>query len=254
MSVFVVGAIAVASVLATSLLSGIAGMAGGFVLIAVLVLIVPVTSAMILHGAVQAVANGSRCWFLREHVVWHVLPPYCLGAAVTFVTFFFLRFVTEPALVLILVGSFPWLARILPKRIPLDITHAPVAFIAGLTITVTQLLAGASGPLLDVFYQATKLYRFEIVLRKAFTQTIGHLLKIVYFVYVANWVSGEHHELMSWWFITILLIVSVSATGVGTRLLDRIDESVFRKVTSWLILAIGTIVMIGGIYQYIVEI
>ena len=47
----------------TSLLSGVVGMAGGLILIVVLVMIMPVPSAMILHGIVQGVANGSRFGF-----------------------------------------------------------------------------------------------------------------------------------------------------------------------------------------------
>ena len=48
-----------ATVLATSVLSGILGMAGGMLLMAVLVSLLPVSGAMVLHGAVQAMANGS---------------------------------------------------------------------------------------------------------------------------------------------------------------------------------------------------
>ena len=251
MSLLVVATICIVSVVITSFLSGIAGMAGGFILIVILVLIVPLTSAMILHGAVQAVANGSRVWFLREHIVWFVLPPYCLGAALVLITFYIFQFVTEPAMVMILVGSFPWVAKLIPQRIPLDITKPIVACVAGGAITLTQLLAGASGPILDVFYQATSLNRFQIVSSKALTQTIGHLLKIVYFVSAANWMADGHHTLVSWWFIPILLVASIVSTRLGTQLLHRIDESRFRTATSWLILGIGTIVMLGGIYQYV---
>ena len=253
MSLLVAACICVAGVALTSFLSGIAGMAGGFILIAIFVLILPLTSAMILHGAVQAVANGSRFWFLREHMVWHVLPPYCVGAVFVLTAFYYFRFVTDPALVMILVGSFPWMAMIVPKKVPLDITKPVVACIAGGAITLTQLLAGASGPILDVFYQATKLNRFQIVSSKAFTQTIGHLIKIVYFISIANWMGDGHHPLVSWWFIPILLFVSVTTTRLGTHLLHKVDESKFRLATSWLILAIGTVVMLGGVYQYITQ-
>ena len=56
------------SVLGTSILSGILGMAGGMILMAILVSTVSVAAAMMIHGAVQATANGSRAWFLRSHI------------------------------------------------------------------------------------------------------------------------------------------------------------------------------------------
>ncbi len=62
----------------TSVLSGLVGMAGGAVLMAVLITILPVSSAMILHGATQAMANGSRTLLLREHLIWRLLPGYGL--------------------------------------------------------------------------------------------------------------------------------------------------------------------------------
>ena len=72
------------SVLATSAISGVLGMAGGMILMAILVSTVSVSAAMLIHGAVQATSNGSRAWFLRSHIQWHILPAYCLGAAVAF--------------------------------------------------------------------------------------------------------------------------------------------------------------------------
>ena len=70
------------SAFATSVLSGIVGMAGGMVLMFVLISVLPVSSAMILHAATQVTANGSRAWMLREHMLWRLLLPYLLGSAV----------------------------------------------------------------------------------------------------------------------------------------------------------------------------
>ena len=72
-------------VLLTSTLSGVVGMAGGMILMAFLVTVLPVASAMILHGTVQSIANGSRFWLLRKNMVWLVIPPYLLGTALVVV-------------------------------------------------------------------------------------------------------------------------------------------------------------------------
>src|SRR5210317_629072 len=62
------------SAFATSVLSGIVGMAGGMVLLVILISLLPVSSAMVLHAATQFTANGSRALLLRKHILWALLP------------------------------------------------------------------------------------------------------------------------------------------------------------------------------------
>ena len=48
------------AVLATSFLSGVVGMAGGMILMGILLLMMDVTAAMVLYGVTQTAANGWR--------------------------------------------------------------------------------------------------------------------------------------------------------------------------------------------------
>src|SRR6478736_1374475 len=71
----------------TSIVSGVMGMAGGMLLLAVMLLRLEPAVAIPLHGIVQMVSNGSRAWFLRKHVrfgavwrfAWPLLPAGALG-------------------------------------------------------------------------------------------------------------------------------------------------------------------------------
>ena len=56
---FALSVIAVAS-LVTSFISGILGMAGGMILMGVLLALLPLPAAMLLHGISQLTANGWR--------------------------------------------------------------------------------------------------------------------------------------------------------------------------------------------------
>ncbi len=58
---------------ATAFLSGIFGMAGGLVLIGVLLAIMPVPTAMALHAVTQMASNGWRALLWRRHIVWRQL-------------------------------------------------------------------------------------------------------------------------------------------------------------------------------------
>lgn len=238
--------IALPTIFLTSLLSGMAGMAGGFVLIVVLVVLMPVPSAMILHGIVQGVANGSRFWFLRQHTAWRILPWYFVGVILTTALFSVFLIVADPAVVLIAAGGLPWLSQFSPARFSLDITRPSIALICGIVVTGVQLIAGASGPVLDAFYQRTDLNRFEVVATKAVTQTIGHAVKVVYFLFITAAVMDETHPLLSWWAIALAIFVSLIGTRIGTRVLEQITEARFRRWTNVLILGLGAVVAVGG--------
>ncbi len=229
------------AVLATSALSGFIGMAGGMILMAILVSVLSVGAAMMLHGAVQATANGSRAWFLRAHIQWHILPPYALGAAITVAAFSVLAVLPDANLILMIVGIFPWLARLTPRLHGLDINHPPTTFACGIAVTAAQLFAGASGPLLDVFYLNTRLNRFEVIASKAFTQTLGHLLKLFYYGLIIG-VS----DAMPDWVYALAIVTAVIGTRIGTRMLVRLTDKRFRTASSWVILAIATLLFARG--------
>jgi uncharacterized membrane protein YfcA len=233
----------VISVFCTSVLSGVLGMAGGMILMAILVTVLSVANAMILHGAVQATANGSRAWFLRRHVKWHLLPNYMLGAAASLALFSALVLVPDAGLVLILVGVFPWLARYSRHFKGLDVTRPLTTISCGFVVTSAQLLAGASGPLLDVFYLKSPLNRHEIVANKALTQTLGHLLKIIYYGLVVG-VSTT----LPWWLFAVAMGAAVVGTRVGTRLLTRWNDASFTRVSSIIILTIASLCIVRGLW------
>lgn len=236
-----------ATVLATAVLSGVIGMAGGVLLMAVLVTLLPVASAMILHGAVQAASNGARFLFLREHVMWAILPFYAIGALLAVLLFIALAFVPDPALVLILVGSFPWLARIVPTLRGLDVRRPVTGAACGATVTAAQLLAGASGPLLDAFYLRTEVDRRSIVATKALTQAAGHIVKIGYYTWVSDAVLDESSLAgVPVWLIGTGILLAVVGARIGTWLLEKFDDRQFRRVTGWVILGLGALCIVKG--------
>jgi len=228
--------IIVATVFVTSLISGIVGMAGGMILMAVLVSLLSVPAAMVVHGAVQATANGSRAFFLREHIQWHILPRYLLGSAVAVAGFWALAWLPPPEVVLLLIGVFPWLALALPRTSPLVITHHGSQVLCGFLVTGAQLVAGASGPLLDLFYVNSELDRHAIVASKAITQTLGHLTKLAYYGALYG-LAEETPPLL----IGAALLSSVLATRIGTLILGRVSNEHFRRVSQWLILMLGAL-------------
>jgi len=234
-------ALILVSVLVTAVLSGILGMAGGMILMAILVSTVSVSAAMMLHGAVQAMSNGSRTLFLWRHVQWRILPPYLVGATLAVAGFAAITLVPDAGVVLVLVGAMPFIARITPRLSSLDMNQAPTAAVCGAVVTAAQLLAGASGPLLDMFYLNSTLTRHEVVASKAITQTLGHLLKLVYYgVIIGN------ADTLPVWIYPVAMLIAVLGTRIGTRLLDRLADETFRRVSGWFILGIAGVCLVQG--------
>ena len=232
--------------LATSILSGLVGMAGGVVLMAVLINLLPVSSAMVLHGITQFSANGARALILRKHLMWSLLPGYLGGAMLAVAAFSALLFVPDASVVLILIGLFPWLARLQPRFSVFNITRPASSVICGLSVTSAQLLAGAAGPLLDLFYLNSGLGRETIVANKALTQTIGHLLRIIYYGAIISVATPIPN-----WLFLVAAIAAVAGTRLGTWLLSRWNDQRFQEVSSQIILVPGTICILQGSYQII---
>ena len=76
---FAVIAFLLAATFVTATISGVFGMAGGLILMGVLASIVPVATAMVMHGFIQIVSNGSRAFLLRKHISWAITGRYALG-------------------------------------------------------------------------------------------------------------------------------------------------------------------------------
>ncbi len=240
-------ALILTTVLATSVLSGVVGMAGGMILMAILLAVTPVAHAMVLHGFVQSIANGSRFWFLRKSVVWEVLPPYLLGTVLAVGPFLALSVLPSKHFVLIFLGLVPLVSHLQPSSVTLDIRKPATAFACGLLVVFTQLLSGTSGPLLDFFYQKSPLNRFQIVASKALTQTIGHLCKTGYYAYAA-YVVAESPLPSTWgWLLVAAGALALVGTRFGTHLLHRLQEQTFQKYVPWIIDAIGVLCVVQGV-------
>ena len=231
--------------LVTSIVSGVLSMAGGMILMGVFGFFLSVPAAMVLHGLAQAFSNGSRVWLHRRHIRWSVLLPYTAGALIVLAVFTAFSFVPDVGLVFILIGSFPLLALVLPSSIDLDMERKPIAFISGIVVTVAQMLAGASGPVLDIFYVKSSLTRHEILGTKAVTQTLGHIIKLAYYTVILGAVSQE----LPLWVFPAVVVAALTGNWIGKEVIERITDHQFKSAGRYVILVIGIIYVSKGIYE-----
>ena len=230
--------------LITSIISGVLSMAGGMILMGVFGFFLSVPAAMVLHGIAQAVSNGSRVWLHRHHVRWNVLLPYAAGSFITLAIFISVAFIPNKAVLFILIGSFPFLTFVIPKRVNLDMVYWPVSFFCGLLVTATQMLAGASGPVLDIFYIQSSLTRFEILGTKAITQTLGHLIKLSYYAYFLTLNID-----LPWWICPSIVIAAIFGNWLGKKIVDRMNDASYKKIGKIAIMVVGGAYIAKGISE-----
>jgi uncharacterized membrane protein YfcA len=170
-----------AVMVATSLLSGIFGMAGGLVLVGVLLVLLPLPAAMALHALTQIASNAWRAAFLLPHVRWRIVAAYALGCLVALGGWSLVLFVPEKPVALIALGLSPFLLRLLPAGAKADPEKAGHGWACGVASMSLMLLTGVAGPLLDSFFLGGRLDRHGIVATKAVCQVQAHAMKLLYF-------------------------------------------------------------------------
>jgi uncharacterized membrane protein YfcA len=166
---------------ATTMLSGVFGMAGGLLLIGVLLVLLPLPAAMALHAVTQIASNAWRAAFGLQHVRWRVAAVFGLGCLAATAFWSLLRFVPAKPVALIALGLSPFLLMALPPRLQPDADRPAHGFGFGIASMSLMLLTGVSGPLLDRFFLGGRLDRRAIVATKAVCQVQGHALKLLYF-------------------------------------------------------------------------
>ena len=225
-------------VLATATVSGVFGMAGGLLLMGALALALPVSAAMVTHGAVQFVSNGWRAVLHRAHIRWSIIGFYALGSLAAAAALAFVSYQPSKAFVYLLLGLIPGLAWLPKKHFRLDAARPGDAFACGFTVSGLNVAAGVAGPLLDVFFVRTELTRHQIVATKAATQALAHSVKMAFYgapLIAALGASG----LPPWYFFALAAPLAMLGAVLGGRILDRMNDVNFLKWTRWIVTGIG---------------
>lgn len=242
-------ALIAAAVLGTATLSGIFGMGGGMILMGIYVLALPVATAMILHGITQLGSNGFRAFLFRRHIQWRIVGHVAIGGAAALGLFTWLQIAASQAVVLIVLGALPITVLLIPAhRLRVSIERPVQAVSCGALFVGVQLIAGASGPILDAFFLRGSLDRYQIIGTKAVIGVTGHITKLLYWGLLLR--GAEGMELSPW-----IAVLAVSCAFVGTRLgkavLARLSELQFRRGSALLVLAISGFYLVQGILELV---
>lgn len=222
MELVVVGLVA----LVTAVISAVAGLGGGIILLAVIAQFRVPAVAIPIHGAIQLVSNGFRTVLLRRDVAWRavaygsilIVPAALIGV----------RVATElPAdatrvamAIFILVAT--WRPSVLGWDRPgrTERSLIPVGALSGfLSATV-----GASGPVTSPFYRAVTASHQAFVATAGCTKVLSHLSKIGGFA-LDGFAIGDHLGLIAAGIAGVVI-----GTWIGTHLLERANEALLARL------------------------
>ena len=212
------------------------------ILMGVLLAFLPLPAAMMLHGISHA-SNGGRAFMLRDEVDWRVFRGYVVGAALALGLFAATSIVVGKAAALIAMGLTPFAALLLPEKLHLNVERRGHSALCGFVCLALNLVAGIAGPILDAFYVRSKMSRHAVVATKALTQTLSHLVKIVYFGGVIAVQGGE----VSPWLIPTMVLLAFLGTSLSRPVLDRMSDASFRQWTRWTVMTLGALYLASGL-------
>ncbi len=231
-------------VLGTSFISGVVGMGGGLVLMAFLGLIMDVPEAMVLHGVVQLSSNGTRAVLYRQNIQQKVLLRYFIGALIAGACFLAVGRLPSMGTVYLVLGMLPFLSFLPTQYFRPDISKGFNSFWCGLWVSGAHLLAGVSGPLLDIFFLNGRLGRFEVLGTKAITQCLGHATKLLLYGAIGGqiWLQGGRF----WWLPACAALAPIGNIA-GKRLVQRLSEGQFRNAGRVVVSVTGALCIYRGL-------
>ena len=232
-----------ATMVATSFLSGIFGMAGGMILMGILLALLTVPEAMALHAVAQMASNGWRGILWIGHVRWRAVLAYLVGCALALAVWTVVRYVPSKPVALLALGITPFLVRVLPASLkpdPENFVHG--AFYGSACMTLI-LLTGVAGPLVDSYFLSGTLNRKQIIATKAICQIFGHSAKLVYFGALV-----EQAASVDLWLAAMVVVASMIGTTLAKPVLDRLSDAQYRTWAARIIAAIACAYIAQGGY------
>lgn len=209
------------------MLSGIAGIGGGTILIGIFYAIgLAPAQAVPLHACVQLASNASRVTAYVRHVEWRAIGWFLLGTVPG-------PFLVAPLVahadvyVIELVLASLIIVSLLPAKSEKSTLPARWAFlIAGILNGSIGMFVGATGLFVGRLFMRPEWRKETMIGTLALCQCIGHLMKILGYASIGFQPFGDLGLLLP------LLIAVVLGTVAGKLLNQQLSEERFRTVVN----------------------
>ncbi len=222
----------------TALVTAVAGLGGGMLLLALIAQLFPPTILIPLHGVAQLFSNANRGIIHRATLKWSYLNPFVLGSAIGAFACVPLVIFVDPVVGAMAVGCFILLVTWFPTW--LNASRLPPILSGGLSSGL-GVLFGATGPLAMSAHPKANWSKEEIVGNHGAAMAFQHGIKVIAYLTVGVQLYAYLPH------IAVLFISAWLGTLIGTRLLRKLTDDRFKLVLKWMLtaLAIRLIVLNG---------
>lgn len=220
-------------------------MAGGMILLGILLVFYDVPSAMMLFGIVQLSSNGTRALLWHSFIQWKIVFFYVCGVIIAFIAISFIAFIPPAFLIYILLGVIPFLTLLMPKKFSPSIVTKRGAICAGIVIMIFQAIAGSAGTMIDAFFQKSPFNRKTIIATKATLSSINQVIRTIYYFLSAS-LTFSTLEIYIWGIAT-----AIGGTMMSGMVLSRMSDESFSKYSKYIIYFISSTYITYGFYCFI---
>ena len=223
----------------TSLLTAVAGLGGGMLLLALMAQLLAPAILIPLHGIAQFFSNANRGVIHRDKLDWTYLKPFVAGSVVGAFAFVPLVVFVDATIGAIAVGLFILLVTWFPQW--LNVSRLPPLLSGGLTSGL-GVLFGATGPLAMSAHPKANWSKEQIVGNHGAAMAFQHGVKVI--AYLVAGVQLTQY----FWHIVVLFLGAWLGTFAGTHLLSKINDDRFKVMLKWVLTVLGLRLVTGNIY------
>jgi uncharacterized membrane protein YfcA len=222
----------------TSTITGVVGIGGGMMLIAILPSFLPLNALIPVHGLTQMSSNLSRAVFGYKDVQYEVIPKFLLGSAIGIGIFAGILNVISLEYVPLFIGAYILLS-LWSEKFNEKIKRYESYFLAGFFQTGLSMVVGATGPLTMTLLLKDYGDKNKVVSTGAALMSITHVLKVFVFMYF-GFVFFDYLGV-----IVAMIIGAVAGSWTGTQLRDKIEGKKFVLILKVLLSALAIYVIVG---------
>lgn len=209
----------------TAIISAIVGMAGGTILLSILLFYYLPSTAIALHAVNQVTSNTRRSWLLRSHVRVDFFFPFCAGALIgNFFSAWLIRetvsFTYAPLLIALMIAY----SLFKPKKMPTLKPQRFGFFIAGLALGFIGMFVGATGLILASLFVREDMSKEQVMATQGAIQSFSHGLKVLGFL----WIGFDYTP----WLLPLMCmsVASFLGTNLGVSVFKKMPQALFHHL------------------------
>ena len=225
-----------------ALMSSVFGIAGGVFLLAGLSMIVPATSVIPMHAAVQTFGGVVRLVIFRRHLNFEIIKSFYIwmifGAFIGSILLYAIHSI-NPSILLIIIGLF-----IIYSSVSIGSSDKKIAIkkisTLGIICGTLGLFVGSTGPMVSIWLLDNGVIKEEHIACKSAIGIGLHALKIPIFIFLLDFDFSLYMSPI------LIMCASVFAFSIiGKSVIKRFDDSKFIIIVKLLLFAIGINIIIN---------